>query len=257
MTRQPAASRRRYVRFTRWRRAHFFRVLEETGHVQMATEAAGVSLGCIYRLRRTEAGFTGKMIAAVASADARLKREDPGAAVAIDSHSQHALVIRRGIGGRLRVMAAGRHWWTERHDAVFLAHLRATGSVAASARAAGFTPKSAWNRRDRLAGFAKAMDEAREDADLALEFQLSAQAWRGRGDDHRPATEPGVSAEQAFRILSFRENRRRGKHKPRRAKPPSIEAVTAKIERKARAIRRKREDEAQDGSTFDRRPSRE
>jgi hypothetical protein len=166
--RKAGPPRHRYVRFTRWRRAHFFRVLEETGHVQMAVEAAGVSLGCIYRLRRVEAGFTEKMIAAVGKADARLERGEgpPGVTVAGDSHCQQALVVRRGRGGRLRVMAAGRHWWTERHDAVFLAHLRATGSVAASARAAGFTPKSAWNRRERLPGFARAMDEAREDADL-------------------------------------------------------------------------------------------
>ncbi|HEX8238341.1 MAG TPA: hypothetical protein VF574_01220 [Allosphingosinicella sp.] len=244
MPRKSPSPRRSYVRFTRWRRAHFFRVLEETGHVQMAVEAAGVSLGCIYRLRRVEAGFTAKMVAAVEKADARLRRgEAPrGVTVTGDGHSsQQALVIRRGIKGRLRVMAAGRHWWTERHDAIFFAHLRATGSVAASARAAGFTPKSAWNRRDRLPGFARAMDEAREDADLALEFQLSVQAQRNRGDDYRPEGEPGVTADQGMRTLSFRENRRRGKHSPRRAKPPAIEAVTEKIERKARAIRRHRE----------------
>jgi hypothetical protein len=173
VSRKTGAPRRRYVRFTRWRRAHFFRVLEETGHAQMAAAAAGVSLGCIYRLRRLEPGFTEKMAVAVAEADRRLEEAEEGQSG--DSHStvtglssdcpQQALVIRRGRGGRLRVMAAGRRWWTERHDAVFLAHLRATGSVAASARAAGFTPKSAWNRRDRLPGFAAAMDEAREEAD--------------------------------------------------------------------------------------------
>jgi len=252
MPRKPASPRRLYVRFTRWRRAHFFRVLEETGHVQMAAEAAGVSLGCIYRLRRVEAGFTQKMVAAVEKADGVLRQardERIGAEegqsgdgqVTVTISKQQALVIRRGRGGRLRVMAAGRHWWTERHDALFFAHLRATGSVAASARAAGFTPKTAWNRRERLPGFARAMDEAREDADLALEFQLSVEAQGKRGDDYRPGTEPGVPAEQAMRTLSFRENRRRGKHSPRRAKPPGIEAVTAKIERKVRAIKRHRE----------------
>lgn len=249
---------RPYVRFTRWRRAHFFQVLEETGHVQMATAAAGVSLGCIYRLRRVEAGFTERMIAAVEKADARLERGEgpPGVTVTSDSHCQQALVIRRGVKGRLRVMAAGRHWWTERHDVVFFAHLRATGSVAASARAAGFTPKSAWNRRDRLPGFARAMDEAREDADLALEFQLAAQAQGDRGDDYRPSgdgdpsqmavptesgPEPRVDADQAMRTLSFRENRKRGRHSRRRAKPPDIEAVTEKIERLVRAVKRHRE----------------
>jgi hypothetical protein len=244
MTCKSPSARRPYVRFTRWRRAHFFRVLEETGHVQMAAEAAGVSLGCIYRLRRVEAGFTAKMVAAVEKADRRLEAEEGGQSlgtVTSDCPKQQALVIRRGIGGRLRVMAAGPNWWTERHDPIFFAHLRATGSVGASARAAGFTAKTAWNRRDRLPGFARAMDEAREDADLALEFQLSAEAQRNKGDDYRPDGAPGVSAEQAMRTLSFRENRKRGKHRPRRAKPPDIEAVAEKIERKVRAIKRHRE----------------
>lgn len=45
----------------------------------MAAEEAGVSLSCIYRLRRVEAGFTGTMQAAVAAADGRLsKPAEPG-----------------------------------------------------------------------------------------------------------------------------------------------------------------------------------
>jgi molybdenum-dependent DNA-binding transcriptional regulator ModE len=243
MSPKSPSPRRRYVRFTRWRQAHFFRVLEETGHVQMAAEAAGVSLACIYRLRRVEAGFTEKMAAARDKADARLEAQEGGQSlgtVTSDCPSQQALVIRRGIGGRLRVTAAGRNWWTERHDPLFFEHLRATGCVAASARAAGFTPKTAWNRRERLPGFARAMDEAREDSDLALEFQLCAQGQRKRGDDWG-GSPAAVPAERAIRTLSFRENRRRGKHKPRRAKPPGMEAVTGKIERLARAVKRHRE----------------
>lgn len=234
-----AAPRRRYVRFTRWRRAHFFRVLEETGHAQMAAEAAGVSLGCIYRLRRLEPGFTEKMAAAVAEADRRLEAQEEGQSrvtVPGDCPRQQALVIRRGIGGRLRVMAAGKRWWTERHDAVFLDHLRSTGNVAAAARAAGFTPKSAWNRRDRLAGFSQAMDEAREEADLELLFRLAAHAGSKRGDDFEPP--PRFDPEQAMRALSFRDNRGRGKHSPRLRPAPSIEAVGERIERLVRAVRR-------------------
>jgi hypothetical protein len=229
------------VRFTRWRRAHFFRVLEETGHAQMAAAAAGVSLGCIYRLRRVEPGFTERMAAAAAEADRRLAETEGGRSG--DSHvtvttPQQALVIRKGIGGRLRVMAAGKRWWTERHDAVFLAHLRATGCVAASARAAGFTPKSAWNRRDRLSGFAAAMDEARDEADLELLFQLAAHAQAKRGDDFASSEAP-FDPDQAMRALTYRDNRRRGKHAPRR-RPPPIEAVAERIDRLVRAIKRKR-----------------
>jgi hypothetical protein len=215
-------------------------VLEETGHVQMAAAAAGVSLGCIYRLRRVEPGFTDKMAAAVARADRRLAGGQSGDSDVTVNRGQEALVIRRGRGGRLRVMAAGRRWWTERHDAIFLAHLRATGSVAAAARAAGFTPKSAWNRRERLPGFARAMDEAREDADLELLFQLAVGAHAGRGDDFDGA-QSGADAEQAMRILTFRANRSLGKHSPRGKPPPSPEAVNARVERLARAVVRKRQ----------------
>lgn len=241
--RKTGAPRRRYVRFTRWRRAHFFRVLEETGHAQMAAEEAGVSLGCIYRLRRVEPGFTEKMAAAAADADRRLEAAEEGQSgdgrVTVTRLSP-ALVIRRGRGGRLRVMAAGKRWWTERHDAVFFAHLRATGSVAASARAAGFTPKSAWNRRDRLPGFARAMDEAREEADLELLFQLAAHAEGRRGDDF-DSSEERFDPEQAMRTISFRENRKLGRHSPRRRPPPPIEAVAVKIERLVRAVKRQRD----------------
>ena len=241
------APRRRYVRFTRWRRAHFFRVLAETGHAQMAAEAAGISLGCIYRLRRVEAGFTEKMAAAVAEADRGLRRaRDEGGvaeeggqspATAPGDCPQQALVIRTGRGGRLRVMAAEPRDWTDRHDAVFLAHLRATNNVAASARAAGFTPKSAWNRRERLAGFAQAMDEARDYADMALQFGLMADAANG--------CDPKAweDRDQAMRTLRFRENRRQGRHSPRRPPPPPIEEVAERIERNVRAIRWNRERE--------------
>lgn len=231
-------ARRRYVRFTRWRRAHFFRVLEETGHAQMAAAAAGVSLACIYRLRRLEPGFTEKMKAAVAEADRRLEEGQSPSTVPSD-RLQQALVIRRGRGGRLRVMAAGRHWWTERHDGAFLGHLRATGNIAASARAAGFTPKSAWNRRERLPGFAQAMDEAREDADMALQFQLMGQTQGKRGDDF-DGTGAGIDSYQAMRTLTFRANRKLGRHSPRRRPPPAIEAVAARIERLVRAVRHQR-----------------
>ena len=233
------APRRRYVRFTRWRRAHFFRVLAETGHAQMAAAAAGVSLGCIYRLRRVEPGFTEKMEAAVAEADRRLEAAGEGqCGDGRVTTLSPALVIRRGIGGRLRVMAAGKHWWTERHDKMFLDRLRATGNVAASARAAGFTPKTAYNRRDRLAGFAQTMEEARDDADMELLFQLAAQAQGKKGDDFA-GPGAGFDADQAMRTLTFRANCKRGRHAPRRP-PPTIEAVAGRIDRLARAIRRQR-----------------
>ena len=92
-----------------------------------------------------------------------------------------AFVIRRGIGGRLRVMAAGTRWWAERHDSLFFAYLRATGNIKASARAAGFTAQSARNRRKRRPDFALACEAALEEAAMTLESELTAEARRRLG----------------------------------------------------------------------------
>ena len=109
-------------------------------------------------------------------------------------------MIRRGIGGRLRKMAAGPHWWSERHDAVFLGHLRITGNISASARAAGFTPKSAWNRRERLPGFARAWDEALTESEMHLEGELAATALRGGADPAAIARAMAAAREQPFDV---------------------------------------------------------
>jgi hypothetical protein len=191
-----------------------------------------------------------------AAADVALGRKD-SAPLAGEGEG---LVIRRGIGGRLRVMAAGRRWWSGRHDGIFLGHLRASGNVAASARAAGFTPKSAWNRRERSPAFARAMDEALEDAEIGLEYRVIAEASERLGlrpevaEGEREAERgldgaagPGegggrLDLEQAMRILTWRENKRQGRHRRRRLPPePTIEAVTEKILRGVRAIKRHRE----------------
>ena len=131
------------------------------------------------------------------------------------------LVIRRGIGGRLRRMAAGSHWWSARHDAVFFGHLRMTGNVAASARAAGFTPKSAWNRRERLPSFAAAMDAALAESESHLQSRLTAEALNGTaGMEYEPqvpamaaALEQKFDVEQALRLLTWRERRARERAK--------------------------------------------
>jgi hypothetical protein len=223
--------KRRYVRFTRWRRRRFFALLAESGNVRAAAELSGVGLGCIYRLRRTEAGFVAAMATAKNAADVRLGRGAiPDEAGAFDSPSPNLspegrgasagfddLVIRRGVGGRLRRMAAGSHWWSARHDAIFLGHLRMTGNIAASARAAGFTPKSAWNRRERMPSFAAAMDEALAESEGNVQSRLTAEAINGTaGMDYEAqvpamvgALEERLDVELALRLLTWRERRAR------------------------------------------------
>lgn len=185
--------------------------------MQMAAEAAGVSLACIYRLRRTEAGFTGRMVAAAAKADEALRRAEEGRAEGGNGAPQ-ALVIRRGRGGRLRVMAAGRRWWTARHDAIFLGWLRATGCIAGSARRTGFTAKTVWNRRERLPSFARAMDDALEEAQPAPSRQAPRDPRGRRAGDGAGRLGPGAGP-RGFR-------RRGGDVAPEMARPAARERLS-------------------------------
>lgn len=253
--RTPAARgqrpKRRYVRFTRWRRRRFFALLGESGNVRMACALSGTGLGCIYRLRRTEPGFVALMEAAKAKADEGLGRNDaPGrgpstapraAQCRVDRASGPSLpsesrggiegddcvVIRHGRGGRLRLMAAGDHWWSSRHDSIFLGHLRVTGNATASAKAAGFTVKSAWNRRDRLPSFARAWDRALEEAEERLNGRLVAEVLTGTlgMDRHGTAQERATAAAErgpfdvwlALWLLKHWEAQRQGKKRRRGA----------------------------------------
>lgn len=156
--------KRRYVRFTSWRRRRFFALLAESGNARVAAEQAGVSIHCINRLRQVEPGFAERMAAARDEAALRLRSGQA---------ETEGLVIRRGRKGRLQLTEAGERWWTARHDAVFLGHLRATGNVKASARAAGFSGKSAWERRRRSPGFARAWAEAIAEAEHRLQGELA------------------------------------------------------------------------------------
>jgi hypothetical protein len=208
------------VRFTRWRRRRFFALLAESGNVRVACALSGVGLGCIYRLRRTEPGFVALMAAAVAEADGVLRDAGSTGSPAPQDEREPGddLVIRRGIGGRLRAMAPGAHCWTARHDAVFLGYLRATGNVSHSARAAGFTKKAAYDRRARMPSFARAWDEALPEAGRRLSARQAAEAQieastmiPGVFDPVDPAT---FDVESAIRMVQRWEGERA---RPRRA----------------------------------------
>ncbi len=228
MARKSSATHSRpYVRFTRWRRRRFFALLEQTGNVRVACELSETGLGCIYRLRRTEAGFSERMAAAKDVASRRLAAEErvlrdaasPGSAAPQDERG--GLVVRRGVGGRLRLMDPGPHWWEPRHDEIFLVHLRATGNVTASARAAGFTAKVAHDRRRRLPAFDAACEEALKEAEMRLGDVLLEEAakWRGATYEDAFAAEPPEppDVDRALAMLTYwnRKGKGRGPRGPR------------------------------------------
>jgi hypothetical protein len=94
---------------------------------------------------------------------------------------------------------------------------RNSRNVAASARAAGFTLKSAWNRRERLPSFAAAMDEALAESEGNLQSRLTAEAINGTAGMDYDAQTPALAAAQrqrldvdlALRLLTWRERRAR------------------------------------------------
>jgi len=214
--------KRRYVRFTRWRRRRFFALLEEGGNVRLACELAGVGLGCIYALRRTEPGFTERMAAAVARADQRLVLRDAGLAGSPAPQDERDrdedLVIRRGIGGRLKVMAAAARWWTARHDAIFFAHLRETGNITRAARAAGFGKRAAYDRRKLRPDFARRWEAALDEAEISVALQLAAElanaAPAGAAAGTDVAAAPGAfDPRLALAFLEWRERQREKRQK--------------------------------------------
>lgn len=179
---EEARPKRRYARFTRWRRRRFLSALAACGNARDAAEAAGMSLAGVYRARGCDPGFAADWTRAQDAADARL---------AAAPATGEGLVILKGRGGRLRLSAAGSRFWTLAADAAFIAHLRATGNATAAARAAGFTPKSAYNRRARMPAFARAWDAALDEAVVRLEERMLAQALNGPAPPWPDAPEIG------------------------------------------------------------------
>lgn len=138
------------------------------------------------------------------------------------SFRDDGLVIRRGVGGRLRLMGPGPHWWEPRHDEIFLVHLRGTGNVTASARAAGFTAKVAHDRRNRLPAFDAACEKALEEAGIRLESRLHEEAakWLALDHDDAFAAEPPeeLDVDRTLAMLTYwnRKGKGRGPRGPRK-----------------------------------------
>jgi hypothetical protein len=196
---------------------------------------------------------------AVAEADRRLS----GATGPFDCAAQGGLdMVRRGKNGRLQMVAAGEGRWSAKVEARFLAALRETGNVRASARAVGFSEGAVWDRRRTWPAFAQAMDAMLDEAEVALEFRIAAMAngvvggvgELGTVTSNCPQGEVGTvtshcpqrfDMEQAMRFLKWREEKRRGRGgRAPLARPPSIEEVTEKVVRQVAAIKRHAEKEA-------------
>ncbi len=239
----------------------FLKALEASGNVCEAAAETGFPRATIYKLRRQDAGFAASMEAAKAAADARLAHGQRSEARALtltelrsgcpSPRAGEGLVIRKGRGGRTQLVAAGTHWWDDRADAVFLAYFRVSGNVRFSARAAGFSAKAAHERRARSAGFARSWEEAAEEAEIRLEWRLleEVKGRRALAGEEQAALEAEAEAAAAKEfdpwlglwLLKRRQRLRAGLWKRRWRRRPTIEKVTARIQRKVAALRRYKE----------------
>ena len=226
---------RRSARWTGARRQTYLEVLRETGNARAAAEAIGMDRSTLRHRRRRDPEFDQACEEAVAAADARLAAGE----IATDPFE----VVRRGSNGRLQIVAVGAGRWTGLTEQKFFASLRVTGNMSASARAAGFTPETVWERRRQWPAFAAAIEAVLEEAEVELEFRLAKL-----GNDVAPSAAGRSEAPPARRsIPNSRSNSSNGARRSARAaagagaatatsRERTIEEVRASILRKLDAI---------------------
>lgn len=226
--------------FTRARRERFLEVLEASGNVTLAAAEAGMTTSALYRWRERDAALAAAWDAAVEAAERTLGAQ--GAEPAMEAGGFE--VIRRGANGKLQLAAARPRRWTERDEAAFLDLLRQSGNVAASARAVGFDPSSVWERRRKWPAFARAWDEALDEACAALEFRLATLGSdlvpAEGGEAAKGAKAPPFDPDFALRFLKWHHERRAGRGPRRAPREPSMAEVRESILRRIEAIERHR-----------------
>jgi hypothetical protein len=233
------------------KRERFLEVLGQTGNRTTAATAIGVEPRLMDQRRRFDPTLDADWTAAVAQADRRLSGSD-GPFDCIGGGGMN--VVRRGRGGRLQIVRAGPKRWSRKIEDRYLAALGRFGNFAAAARAIGFSESSATQRRHKWPDLARRIEEALEEADLAIEFRLAHEANDVRAFDHEADdgeapddTSPATGRDSTFdrdfalRYLKWRQEKKAGRGRRGRVpEPPSLEAVTEKIVRKVEAIRKHR-----------------
>ncbi|MEA3033947.1 MAG: hypothetical protein QOH86_1963 [Sphingomonadales bacterium] len=250
----------------------FLALVRETGNARAAAIALGAPNAFNKRMK-SDPEFRRRARAATAEADARLSGAAspfpaPAAIVPLptDAASLGGFlrpgrkraqlapqpVIRRNSQGRTQVTMAREGHWTAEIEADFLARVRATGNISASARAVGFQPASVKQRMRRWPALKRAVDAALDEASDDLEYALVAHASAlvRRAEEGVEGEAADVASEGStptlsdpigvMRILSFIDARRaRRIGRPRKGPPgKSFEDAVESILRKLDAIER-------------------
>jgi hypothetical protein len=176
------------MRLSGEKRERFLEVLGQTGNRRTAAEAIGVEPRLMDQRREFDPLLDRQWKEALDQADRRLS----GASGPLDCiGGAEPMAIRRGSDGRMKIVKAGTKRWNRKVEDRFFAALAATGNIAASARAVGFSDTCIAQRRRQWPDFARRFEEALEDAEISLEFRLAVQGDSGAGE--RPSTSLGTS----------------------------------------------------------------
>lgn len=243
----------------------FLRLLRETGNARASARALGHP-NLFNKRMKTDPAFRRACAAAVAEVDARLSKAPSPFSRPIEIKSELPTdpaslggrlrpgrkraqkepepVIRRNSSGRMQITFAREGEWTSEIEADFLARLRATGNFRRSALAVGFQPASVIERTRKWAAFARACEQALEEASVTLDYALVAYA-------HALLRRPGETIEEgeeadedipfdpvmAMKILSHIDARKfgqsgRGRRKgpPERSFEDAVKSILGKIE---------------------------
>jgi hypothetical protein len=123
------------MRLSGEKRVRFLEVLGQTGNRTLAAEAIGADPRGMDQRREFDPLLNREWRAALDQAERRLA----GASGPLDCiGGAEPMVIRRGPGGRLRVVKAGQKRWSRPVEEKFFATVAATGNIRASARVVGF-----------------------------------------------------------------------------------------------------------------------
>jgi molybdenum-dependent DNA-binding transcriptional regulator ModE len=213
------------------RAAKFLEALRESGNVSMACEIAGIGKDRIYRHRRDNEEFAAAWEAAKAEFRERAEEED---GIDLDALERDGLAVRRGRGGQVQIVSAHPKAWTKRDEELFFAHYAETGNVAASARAAGFSAKAAWERARAVPSFRERLAEAKAEATDRLGFYLVEEGTNLLKGEDGARRDP-----QLAMWLLKREDQRKagtlrrgGRHKgpPERSYDEACESILTKLE---------------------------
>lgn len=243
--------RRKVKRFTAPRREAFLEFLAKTGNWTAAAKAVGIDRSAADQRRKRDADFAIRSAEAFAAAERALA----GAEGAFDAEGQGEFnVIRRGRGGRTQIVRAGAKRWSKTVEEQFFAALAPSGNVAAAARAVGFTEGCIWARRRRWPAFRARLEEVLDEAELRIEFRLSAmgsdigaavaednEGEEGMGTGASTCPQPlPFDADLAFRYLKWREEKRQGRGARGRPVRRATEGEVAEsIERKLAVLSRR------------------